>query len=176
MSNHYYIADFKRRFEKELDNLNKKKSPVYYRVEGGNISSIKRYDEKFPRSERYIPSRESISTLRNEINKLPYAYDRYEAKTKLRDLTGGQRLDPDTDFLNTKTREKRLELRHQKFLEKFKLAEERYEKHKLAKELRIKNLKLGALGLGVLGAGAYGIKKLRDSRSDKGKKRGKYND
>jgi hypothetical protein len=39
-----------------------------------------------------------------------------------------------------------------------------------------KLLKLGVVGLGVLGAGIYGAKKLRDSRSDKGRKRGKYND
>ncbi len=44
------------------------------------------------------------------------------------------------------------------------------------KSVKLKNpLKVGVLGLGILGATAYGVKKLRDSRSDKGKQRGKYN-
>lgn len=39
---------------------------------------------------------------------------------------------------------------------------------------RFNKLGTAALGLGVLGATAYGIKKIRDTRNDKGKKRGQY--
>ncbi len=45
----------------------------------------------------------------------------------------------------------------------------------IANNRKIIKTKMGLLGLGILGATAYGVKKLRDSRSDKGKKRRKYN-
>jgi hypothetical protein len=49
-------------------------------------------------------------------------------------------------------------------------------KEKIINYLKNNKSKVGALGLGFLGATAYRrAKKLRDSRSDKGKQRGKYN-
>ena len=178
----YYIANFKRSMwldDQNIENINRhmenaalpnlpwnknkkeestkylnKKNDQYYRVLKKLKNQSNTASNKIKLGEKLLNS----DIVQKDPNK------KEAVKQRLLDL---ERRKVDLDLKARRMRDLRLGVTSRVY-DKAKVKE-------IAKQGRIIKAKMGILGLGVLGAGVYTAKKLRDSRSDKGKLRGIYN-